>query len=112
LIRLLKPFAFDGHGCVFDAKGRSICMMNPWNGRHRNIGRAFAASPELLDALKEVAAIVDEHLAVIVDSHTTSGSDGKRDMSTLDEEAKPDVERFTAALKAARVAINKAEGRA
>jgi hypothetical protein len=60
-------------------------------------------SADLLAALKETAAIVEDQLEVITYSYTS------RDGSTVDAEARPAVERFTKALTAARKAIDAAE---
>jgi hypothetical protein len=61
------------------------------------------ATSDLLAALKGAAAIVHDQLNVIMSSST------HRDGTTLDDDAKRDVERFTKALAAARKAIDAAE---
>jgi hypothetical protein len=64
------------------------------------------AAEDLLAALKETTAIVDGELAMIIDSCSIKG-----DLRTLDVGVKPDVEKFQRAIKRARGAIAKAEGR-
>jgi hypothetical protein len=70
----------------------------------------IAAAKDLLAALKAAADIVEQQLNIIIESETARGPDGRPDLATLDPEAKPDVDRLTSVLAAARAAIAKAEG--
>lgn len=64
----------------------------------------------LVTALKETADIVEEEIAMMVDSGCAKDRDGHAILSTLNDGFKPDFERYKKALQAARKAIEKAGG--
>jgi hypothetical protein len=72
--------------------------------------RLIAAAPDLLNALKAAIEVMEEDLDIILDSNCVLREYGPN-LATLNEDAKPYVERLTVELAAARKAVDKAEGR-
>jgi hypothetical protein len=70
-------------------------------------GLLAAQNLALFDALQQCVPIIEDQLVIIVNSHTIRVA-GAADLGSLDEEAKPEFERLTKALLAARKAIEKA----
>lgn len=63
---------------------------------------------DLLSALRDTADIVEREIWIIVKSQCSPDGKGAFLLSTLDPRAKPDFDRYTKALSAARKAIKKA----
>jgi hypothetical protein len=73
-----------------------------------SIDASKAKVSDLVDALKLTMAVVEDQLYALLTSCAICGAIGDYDPSTLDEKARPDFERLTVALLAARKAIKKA----
>lgn len=73
-----------------------------------NIRQLRDQNRDLVDALNECVLVIEDQLVIIIDSYTIRGPSGAADLGTLAEDAKPEFERLTKALLAARTAIKKA----